>query len=33
MEKLHKDGKSEVDGYSLSYSEDIEATSTLVGHL
>ena len=28
MEKLHKDGKSEVDGYSLSYSEDMdEATS------
>jgi len=28
MEKLHKDGKTEVDGYSLSYSEDMdEATS------
>lgn len=28
MEKLHKDGKSEVDGYSLSYPEDVaEATS------
>jgi len=24
MEKLHKDGKSEVDGYSLSYSEDMD---------
>lgn len=29
MEKLHKDGKSEVDGYSLSYSEDMdEATGS-----
>ena len=28
MEELHKDGKSEVDGYSLSYPEDVaEATS------
>jgi hypothetical protein len=31
MEKLHKDGKSEVDGYSLSFSEDVDEATGAAG--